>query len=223
MQPVGLLGGTSWVSTQHYYAKLNQRYQQAMGGLASAPMLIHSVDFAPIAKLQADGRWDELGEILATNAQGLERAGAGAIAIGANTMHLCFDAVQSAVDIPVLHIADGIARAIGDQPTQLLGTGYTMQSDVLTAPLAAAGCNIHLPPPNDQADIHRIIFDELCHNKVTDSSRNFFADLHANFEGLTLLACTELGLVLEGDRVIDSLDCHVDIMLENILITKTYS
>ena len=219
MKPVGLLGGTSWVSTTHYYEKLNRAYQAKIGGLASAPMLIHSVDFAPIAAAQARGDWDYLGQVLAKNAQGLEQAGAGAIAIGANTMHLCFDAVQNAIDIPVLHIADGIAQRIGDTPTLLLGTAYTMQSDFLSAHLTQHGCEIHVPDPTDQTRVHQIIFDELCQDVVEAASCDYFATLADGFDGNVLLACTELGLVLDAtsnDGIVDSLDCHVAMMLDVI-------
>lgn len=221
MRPVGLLGGTSWVSTAHYYTKLNQAYQAQMGGLHSAPMLIHSVDFAPIAKAQAEDDWVGLGKILAENAKGLENAGAGAIAIGANTMHKCFEAVQAAVSIPVLHIADGIADQIGDTPTLLLGTAYTMQQPFLTDRLGARGCEIHLPDPTEQAEVHRIIFEELCQDIVSEASRTYFYDLAKAFDGTILLACTELGLVLDsqqGFEVVDSLDCHVKMMLGSITI-----
>ena len=226
MKPVGLLGGTSWVSTTHYYEKLNRAYQQKLGGLHSAPMLIHSVDFAPIAKAQANEDWITLGRILADNARGLEQAGAGSIAIGANTMHMCFDAVQSAIDIPVLHIADGIAAEIKDQPTLLLGTAYTMQKPFLLDRLRALGCDIRLPNEADQEQIHRIIFDDLCQDRVPESARIYFGQLAEQFEGNLLLACTELGLVLEAgskdantnERIIDSLDCHVTMMLKQITI-----
>ena len=226
MKPVGLLGGTSWVSTTHYYEKLNRAYQQKLGGLHSAPMLIHSVDFAPIAKAQANEDWITLGRILADNARGLEQAGAGSITIGANTMHMCFDAVQSAIDIPVLHIADGIAAEIKDQPTLLLGTAYTMQKPFLLDRLRALGCDIHLPEAVDQERIHRIIFDDLCQDRVPESARIYFGQLAEQFEGNLLLACTELGLVLEAgskdantkERIIDSLDCHVTMMLKQITI-----
>lgn len=226
MKPVGLLGGTSWVSTTHYYEKLNRAYQQKLGGLHSAPMLIHSVDFAPIAKAQANEDWITLGRILADNARGLEQAGAGSIAIGANTMHMCFDAVQSAIDIPVLHIADGIAAEIKDQPTLLLGTAYTMQKPFLLDRLRALGCDIHLPEAEDQEQIHQIIFDDLCQDRVPESARIYFGQLAEQFEGNLLLACTELGLVLEAgskdantnERIIDSLDCHVTMMLKQITI-----
>ena len=229
MKPVGLLGGTSWVSTTHYYEKLNRAYQQKLGGLHSAPMLIHSVDFAPIAKAQANEDWEALGNILADNARGLEQAGAGSIAIGANTMHMCFDAVQSAVQIPVLHIADGIAAEIKEQPTLLLGTAYTMQKPFLLDRLRTLGCDIHLPEAADQERIHRIIFDDLCQDRVPESARIYFGQLAEQFEGNLLLACTELGLVLEAGqkassnananaRIIDSLDCHVTMMLKQITI-----
>ena len=221
MKPVGLLGGTSWVSTAHYYEKLNQAYQARMGGLHSAPIIIHSVDFAPLAQAQAEGNWTQIEQTLVSHAQGLERAGVGGIAIGANTMHRCFDGIQAAVEVPVLHIADGIAQAIGDTPTLLLGTAYTMQQSFLTDPLARLGCDIRLPNPEQQAEIHRIIYQELCQDQVIPASQAYFRDLAEAFDGTILLACTELGLVLDqqtSPKVVDSLDCQVKMMLESITI-----
>ena len=222
MKPIGLIGGTTWVSTQHYYAKLNRAYQQAVGGIASAPIIVHSVDFAPVAAAQAAEDWEHLGQFMGQRARELEAAGAGAIAIGANTMHLCFDAVQAAVDVPVLHIGDGIATTLGHERTLLLGTAFTMAKPFLRAYLTERGCSIALPSTSDQAWIHEIIYTELAKDQVTAESRRRFAELASRFDGTRLLlACTELGLVLDTENcdlgLVDSLDCHVQMMLAYLL------
>ncbi|WP_420550249.1 aspartate/glutamate racemase family protein [Litorivicinus lipolyticus] len=222
MKPIGLLGGTTWVSTQHYYAKLNRAYQDARGGIASAPMLIHSVDFAPIAAAQAAEDWNALGEFFGARARELEVAGAGAIAIGANTLHLCIDAVQNHVDVPVLHIGDGIAQALGRRPTLLLGTAFTMAKPFLRDYLSARGCAIEVPSAEQQAWVHDIIYTELAKERVTQASRGRFQALAEGFQGeQVLLACTELGLVLDADNcslpLVDSLDCHVQLLLDYLI------
>lgn len=222
MKPVGLIGGTTWVSTQHYYAQLNRAYQAHFGGLSSAPIIINSVDFAPVAKSQANEQWQDLGQVMADKAQQLERAGCSAIAIGANTMHLCFDAVAAAVDVPVLHIGDGIAAELGHQRTLLLGTAFTMSKPFLTQHLRDQGCLIDLPTAQQQATIHRFIYDELAKDIASEQAKSFFEQLAQDYQGDTiLLACTELGLVLSNDTttqtVVDSLTCHVDMMLKHLI------
>lgn len=227
MKPVGLIGGTTWVSTQHYYAHLNRAYQAHFGGIRSAPVIINSVDFGPIAQAQAADDWDGLGQIMGQRARELEAAGCGAIAIGANTMHLCFDAVQSAVNIPVLHIGDGIASTLGSRRTLLLGTRYTMQKPFLTEHLRQHGCQLDLPSGADQDRIHQAIFEELAKDIVTPATRDYFGQLAQTYSGACiLLGCTELNLVLDSDavtshaiqaRLVDSLDCHVDMMLRFLI------
>ena len=111
MRPIGILGGMSWVSTAHYYATLNRMVAERMGGLHSARILLNSVDFAPIARMQREDDWSGAGAVLAEAAQGLERAGAGLIVIAANTMHLVADQVASAVDLPLIHICRSPPRS----------------------------------------------------------------------------------------------------------------
>ena len=112
MRTVGLLGGMSAESTTYYYQAMNRLVRERLGGLHSIQLLMWSVDFAPIAQMQADGDWNRAGEVLAQAAQRLERAGAEAIMIGANTMHLVADQVQAAIGVPLLHICDATADAV---------------------------------------------------------------------------------------------------------------
>ncbi len=112
MRTIGLLGGMSAESTALYYQAMNRMVRERLGGLHSMQMLMWSVDFAPIARMQADGDWEAAGEALAQAAARLELAGAEAIMIGANTMHLVADQVQAAVGVPLIHIADATADAV---------------------------------------------------------------------------------------------------------------
>ena len=138
---------------------------ERLGGLHSARCLLASVDFADVERLQVEGRWDEAGQLLAEAAKGLEAAGADRLLLCTNTMHKVADQVQAAVSIPLLHLADATARAgtrSGLSKVGLLGTAFTMEQDFYRDRLAAGGLTVLIPPPDDRADVHRIIYDELC-------------------------------------------------------------
>ena len=162
---IGLLGGMSWESSAAYYRLANELVRERLGGLHSARLVLASVDFAEIEPLQAAGRWEEAGALLAGSARGLEAAGADLLLLCTNTMHLVADQVQRAVTIPLLHIVDVAARAVraaGPQVVGLLGTAFTMEQDFYRGRLADHGLDVLVPPPEDRAEVHRIIYEELC-------------------------------------------------------------
>src|SRR4051794_2058285 len=99
MKRIGLIGGMSWESTALYYQLLNQGAAERLGGLHSADCVVASVDFAPIAQLQADDRWDEAGLLLAERARTLEATGAELLVLCTNTMHKVAAAIEEAVPI----------------------------------------------------------------------------------------------------------------------------
>lgn len=205
MQTIGLIGGISWKSTAEYYRVLNQLVLQRLGGVHSARIVLISVDFDEIAALQHAGEWDRLGEIMADAALSLERAGADFILICANTMHLVLDAVEAATDLPVLHIADPTGAAMaaaGIQRAGLLGTAFTMTRPFLADRLrTVAGIECVLPDEQGQADIHRIIFDELVKGRIEPASKARFraliAAMAADGAQAVILGCTELVLLVE--------------------------
>tara|TARA_B100002003_G_scaffold180178_1_gene168182 strand:- start:32 stop:541 length:510 start_codon:yes stop_codon:yes gene_type:complete len=169
MKTIGLLGGMSWESTQSYYALINQGIKSALGGLHSARMLISSVDFAEIAELQRQGDWGRAGELLAADALRLQDAGAELMLIGTNTMHKVAPAIESAISIPLLHVADATAAALkaeGIQRAGLLGTAFTMEQAFYRERLAANGIDVVTPADSERQAIHRIIFEELCLGKL---------------------------------------------------------
>lgn len=225
MRSIGILGGMSWVSTAHYYAMLNRMAAERMGGLHSAQILLHSVDFAPIAQMQKDDDWHEAGLILADAARGLERAGAGLLLIAANTMHLVADQVAEAVDLPLIHIADATADAIsatGLRRPGLITTAYTMERRFYRERLEAAGLEPVLPDARTRAEIHRIIFDELVRDDVRDDSRRVYEDIAAAIVAdgadCIILGCTEVGLLLNAGNVsvpvFDTVEIHCRAALE---------
>lgn len=225
MRPIGILGGMSWVSTAHYYALLNRMTAERFGGLHSAPLLLHSFDFAQIAARQEEGDWDGLGQILADAARGLEAAGAGVMVIAANTMHLVAQPVAQAISAPLVHIADATADAInaaGLRRPGLIATAYTMEKRFYLDRLEAAGLAPLLPEAGARADVHRIIFDELVRDDIREDSRHVYetaaADLVAAGADCIILGCTEVGLLLNAGNVpapvFDTVEIHCRAAIE---------
>jgi aspartate racemase len=220
MKTIGLLGGMSWESTAHYYSLINESVNRALGGLHSAPILLHSVDFAPIARMQAEERWDEAGGVLARAAAGLERAGADFLLLCTNTMHIVADQIAAAVSVPLLPIADATAAAVkarGLRRVGLLGTAFTMEKPFYRERLERVhSLQVLTPPPADRALVHRVIYDELCRGQVSPRSREDFRRITAQLaevgaEGV-ILGCTEIMMLMgEADApvpVFDSTTLH---------------
>lgn len=204
MKTIGILGGMSWESTTTYYQLLNQMVRARLGGLHSADILLRSFDFAPIANLQSEGNWERAAEVMSETAVALEKAGAGCLLIGTNTMHICADAVQAALSIPLLHIADVTAEAIklrGSKSPLLLATRFTMEKDFYKGRLSDKhGIEIHVPDPCEREDVHRIIYDELCQGVISADSRARYLDIIAaakagGADGV-IFGCTEVGLLI---------------------------
>ncbi|MFJ7246244.1 aspartate/glutamate racemase family protein [Kitasatospora sp. NPDC098652] len=206
MKTLGLIGGMSWESTAEYYRTLNELTRDRLGGLHSARLVLHSVDFADIEGLQAAGRREEAGAVLADAARGLEAAGADLLLICTNTMHKVADQVAAAVSIPLLHLADATAdavRAAGLRRVGLLGTAFTMEQDFYRGRLTAGGLDVLVPGPDSRALVHQVIYQELCLGLVREESRaayrRIIADLvAAGAEGI-ILGCTEIELLVRPE------------------------
>ncbi|MFJ8363568.1 aspartate/glutamate racemase family protein [Streptomyces sp. NPDC093984] len=203
MRTVGLIGGMSWESTAEYYRLLNEFTRDRLGGLHSAKCVLYSVDFAEIEQLQVQDRWTEAGDILAAAAQSLERAGADMVLMCTNTMHKVADQVDSAVSVPLLHLADATAdavRAAGMRRVGLLGTAFTMEQDFYRGRLEAGGLDVHVPDAEGRALVHRVIYEELCLGMVREDSRvayrSIIKDLVAAGAEGVVLGCTEIELLI---------------------------
>ena len=200
---LGIIGGMSWESTQVYYRLINDGIKVELGNLHSADLLIHSVDFAPIGALQAQGAWTELGAMMANSGERLQAAGAQGLLIATNTMHKVVSDVEDATDLPIIHIADATAEAIkqrGLTKIALLGTQFTMTQDFYKQRLIDAGLQVLIPETDARAEVHRIIYDELCQGQILDSSRQYYRQVITDLanegaEGV-ILGCTEIGLLI---------------------------
>ena len=203
---LGIIGGMSWESTQTYYQLVNQGVKQRLGGLHSADILIHSLDFAPIEALQMQGDWEMMAQMLADSGKRLKLAGATGLLIATNTMHKVADRVIEATGLPLIHIADATAQAIKAQGLSniaLLGTNFTMTQDFYKQRLLDAGLTVFIPDETQRDDIHRIIYDELCQGQILDNSRQRYQQIIASLaqqgaEGV-ILGCTEIGLLISQE------------------------
>jgi aspartate racemase len=203
MKRIGLLGGMSWESTAEYYRLANELVRDRLGGLHSAEIVMVSVDFAEIERLQQTGDWEEAGRRLADRSRRLEEAGADLLVLCTNTMHKVATSIEAATTVPFLHIADTTARAVGAAGVRrvgLLGTAFTMEQDFYRDRLASHGLDVLVPDAADRAEVHRIIFDELVLGVVTEQSRDAYRGaidrlVAAGAEGV-ILGCTEIELLI---------------------------
>ncbi len=208
MKTIGILGGMSAASTQIYYRTLCDLTRERLGGLHSPELLIRSLDFAPIAALQAEGAWDEAGDILNREARALEAGGADLLILATNTMHKLSDQMMDGDGIPFLHIADTTAaaiRAAGLSRPGLMATAFTMEQTFYTDRLIAAGLSPQVPDAADRSETHRIIYDELCKDIVTGESERTYVGIaerlvDAGVDCL-ILGCTEVGMLLNDGNV----------------------
>jgi aspartate racemase len=206
MKTLGLIGGMSWESTIPYYRIINECVRERLGGLHSAKLVLHSVDFAEIETLQSAGDWDTAGAVLADAARGLRAAGAEAIVLCTNTMHRVAASIENAVEIPLLHIADATAariRGSGLNRVVLLGTRYTMEQAFYRERIEAARIEVLTPDAAQRERVHRVIYDELCLGCIVPASRDDYrailADVVARGAQGVILGCTEIGMLLRPE------------------------
>jgi aspartate racemase len=205
MKTLGLIGGMSWESTVPYYHLINQTVKQRLGGLHSAKIILYSVDFAEVEAMQMRGQWDAAGTLLAGVAQKLAAVGADALVLCTNTMHKVAPAIEAAVSIPLLHIADPTALAIrqaGLTTVGLLGTRFTMEQDFYRSRLENDhGLRVLTPPEPERELVHQIIYQELCLGEVKETSRQTYLRIIANLQAqgaqAIILGCTEIAMLIE--------------------------
>jgi aspartate racemase len=199
-----MVGGTSWLSTALYYDQINKAVAKARGGLSSAPLVIESLDLAPIAALELAGEWARVGEIVAAAAVRLEAAGAEGLILCSNTTHKVAPAVEAAVKVPLLHIADATAERLaadGVKKAGLIGTRFTMGESFFRERIETLGIAIALPDPATADEIDRIIFEELAKGQVTRNSqrrlKTCLTEMGKARQQAVILGCTELVLLVD--------------------------
>ncbi len=203
MQTIGLIGGMSWESSEVYYRDLNLGVRDRLGGLSSPRLVLSTVDFAEVTALEDEARWQQIGELLADAARGVERAGADFLLLCTTTFHKVADQVEEAVSIPLLHLADVVAeevRAHGVTTVGFVGTTVAMSDGFFTDRLARHGLDTVVPDPRHHEWINSAIYDELVHGRVVDATRrrvlSVIEELWDAGAGGVLLGCTELELLI---------------------------
>jgi aspartate racemase len=217
MKTIGLLGGMSWESTVIYYQLLNQQIKAKLGGLHSAKILLHSVDFYEIEKMMRSGNWDGIANYLATAAKALETAGADLILLCTNTIHKIAPKIEAAISVPFVHIADATANEIkraGLDIVGLLGTKFTMEEPFLIDRFRHQGIDILTPNADHRETVHRVIFEELCLGKITMEAKSTYMGIIREMEARgaqgVILGCTEIGnLISQADSPIPLFDTTV--------------
>ena len=206
MKTIGLIGGMSWESTQTYYRLLNEEIKAHCGPLHSAPLLLWNMDFAPIARLQAEGDWAGLTTMMEQAAQGLRAGGAELLIIATNTMHLMADDVAAAGALPLIHIADatgGALREAGVQRPLLLATRFTMEKAFYRKHVErVAGCQVVVPDEPHRSRVHEVIYEELVQGHIRDESRAAYLSIIEHYRreqaiDAVIFGCTEVGLLLD--------------------------
>ncbi|HEY2043151.1 MAG TPA: aspartate/glutamate racemase family protein [Jatrophihabitans sp.] len=225
---IGLLGGMSCESTAVYYRLLNELVQERVGGHASAPVIVWSVDFAEIERYQRDGDWAAQGRLLADAALKLEQAGAEAIALGTNTLHLVAEQISAPLHVPFVDLIDVAAKATqaaGYTSVGLLATSYTMASDLYPKRFATYGIDVQVPAEDDRETVHRIIYDELVHGVIREESRaSYLAVIDrlvaAGVEAI-VFGCTEIGLLVSASDtsvpLLDTASLHCQALADIIV------
>lgn len=238
MKTLGIIAGMSPESTLLYYQIINRETNLRLGGNHSADLLIHSVNFETIVRMQKQGQWEDAGELLAKSARKLEQMGADGIVLATNTMHKVAHTISAACSIPLLHIIDITADEIKRQlhfkdhsstkpKIALLGTRFTMSDGFYTDHMQNLGIDLVYPTPIQQDEIHRIIFEELCLNRILPNSLSYYQEViqelaRQGAQGV-ILACTEIGLLLNQENcplpVFDSTTIHAMAAVDFILGT----
>ena len=222
MKTIGLIGGMSWESTQFYYRHINEAVKKRLGGLHSAQLLLYSVDFEPIERLQHAGDWDAAAEILSSAARSLQAGGADFFLICTNTMHRVAETVAQSVDIPLLHIADGTATVLKTEQIGrigLLGTAFTMEQTFYKDRLIEQhGIEVVVPNSEDRKIVHDTIYRELCLGEVRPASRDQYLRIVDKLvvqgaEGV-ILGCTEICMLIKQSdtsvRLFDTTAIHAN-------------
>lgn len=232
MKTIGLIGGMSWESTVEYYRILNQKVKEKLGGFHSAELVLYSVDFEEIERLQHEGDWESLTKLMVEAAKRVEKGGADLLLLCTNTMHKMADEIEKAISIPFLHIADATAGRIknaGIKKVGLLGTRFTMEEDFYKGRLIKKhGLEVIIPYDEEREMIHHVIYHELCLGETCDSSKEAYLAtikrlIEQGAEGI-ILGCTEIGLLIKQEDVsvpiFDTTLIHAEAAVEYALTTQ---
>ncbi len=226
MKTIGLLGGMSWESTVSYYQIINEAIKNRLGGLHSGKIVLVSVDFEEVEKLQHEGNWDATASILTKAGKSIEKGGADFLLICTNTMHKVVPQMEQALSIPILHIADATAEVLrksSNKTVGLLGTAFTMEQDFYKGRLEEKfGLKVIIPEQEDRKLVHRVIYNELCLGKIKEDSKKSYLRIIEKLEEqgaeAIILGCTEIALLVGKEKtrvpLLDTARIHAEKAVE---------
>ena len=228
MRKIGLIGAVNWYAMSLYFNRINTQVQRRIGGSCSPPIILESLNCGDLAADFSDADWDELTKILVKSAKRMEKAGASAILICANSMHKVYDKVQASVDVPVIHIVDAVGakmKADGVKSAALLGTRNVMAESWYRQRLVKHGVTLMPNDPVQVAELDRMIHKELIPGIVTrDAERTLKTYITmADQDGIEaiVLGAAELSRVVDTNAnilpIYDSTAIHADAAVEWIL------
>ncbi len=207
MKTIGLIGGMSWESTAVYYNHINKQVQERLGGVHSAKILLHSVDYANIVEMQLSNKWDEISSIVEGISLNLQHAGADCVLICCNTVHMAAEQLQTKLSIPFIHIADVTAQEINAQKLNkvaLLGTKFTMEKAFFKDRLKQ-NFNIDtiIPDDEDKEYVHNAIYQEFCKGIFKEETKveliKIIGRLKSKGAEGVILGCTELPMLIKPE------------------------
>lgn len=228
MKVIGLVGGVGWESTAHYYRLINQEIKARLGSQHSAELVLYSLDYEPLIRLQQENRWSEVTKILIDTARKLELAGADFLLVACNVLHVVAEDVQAGINIPLLHIADGTAEEAsraGISVVGLLGSRFVMEQAFFRDRLSAHDIRVVIPSPTERVELNRIIYDELSQGDLVDTSKRRILEMVDGLKAVgaqaVVLGCTELPLLIHPQdtptRLLDTMAIHVQTAISRAL------
>ena len=234
MKKIGIIGGMSSVSSAHYYERINNGVKERLGNIdqTTPTIIMYSVNFGEIEPLMVEGKWDEIALKMIDIARKLESIGVDFIVIATNTIHKLFDVIESNINIPVIHIADSVSKKCNEEGIKdvgLLGTAYTMREEFLKDRLKKNGLNVIVPDEDRIDELNRIIFEELCHDKVISKSKEYYKEiidelsLKYGAKGI-ILGCTEIEMLIKKNDVsvpiFDTTEAHINDIVDYVTPKK---
>lgn len=232
MKTLGLIGGLSWFATSMYYKTINELVSERLGYSHSAKLFLYSVDFNEFNTLQEKNDLQQIEVMLSEIAQRLENAGADCLVMCANTPHLFADAIRQKIQIPLIHIAEEMAKAIVEQGSQrvgLIGTKFTMEHPFYKDLLDKFGLKTLMPDDEDRNFIHASIFNELTKGVFKDETKTKYLEIIEKLQAAgaqgVIIGSTEISLFINQSDcnivVFDTTEIHsraaVDFVLSGVL------
>lgn len=228
MRTIGLIGGTSYVSTIDYYRLINEGVNKKLGQKNSARILLHSVNFEEEYDVIEERGWDAFLDRVEHYARNLHKIGAQGLMLCANTPHIIAPQLKKRLELPLIDITEETAKVImkkGMKKVGLLGTKFTMQADFYKKMLEKHKSGCLVPAETDILKLHDIIFSELTKDIFTDESKQYIIDLMNDLksrgaEGV-IMGCTEIPLIVSEDDtdipLFNTLKIHADAAVRFIL------